>query len=198
MERLPQVVNERVDEHRLEIPEGHLGIRIRDGRGRHGVTAAGQESAGRRERRRVMRPTDAVDRPADSDEVEGTAGVARVQVLDGTVLLGVVGHLHPEPTAEVQQFGERRDQRDGRVVLDAAPVARDDEPLAGREDRLQQHAPCVDARVGVPHEGIVRHDVISLGLADRERAVIEADHAHHAVRDRAERDERGCRDGTRP
>jgi hypothetical protein len=88
----------------------------------------------------------------------------------------------------VQQLAHRNrggPQRVGALVIAAEG---DDQPLGGGQQRVEQQLTVLAARVALAQVRVLQHEIVAVarGLA-RERAVVEPEQAHDAVRHRAHR-----------
>ena len=94
----------------------------------------------------------------------------------------------------VEQLADRDRGRPRRVRPHVVAGVGDDEPVARRHQRVEQHLAVLEARVALADVRLREHQVVAVArrLA-RERAVVEAEQADDAVRDRAHRDERADR-----
>ncbi len=118
--------------------------------------------------------------------------VLRVEALQRVVpqrTLLATGHRGVEG---VEELAERHG---GRALVARRLVGAgvgDDEVLGGRGDRVEHQLAVLAARVSLPGEGAAGEHVVAVDRAGpREDAVVEAEQADHAVRDRAHRHQRG-------
>ncbi len=90
----------------------------------------------------------------------------------------------------VEQLADGHRRRPAQVRALVVAGVGDDQPLGRRHQRVEQHLAILGARVPVADVRVLEHQIVAVaaGLA-RKFAVVEAEHAHHAVRHRAHRHE---------
>ena len=118
--------------------------------------------------------------------VERLQRVADDDAVAGPVLLG--GDRAVDDLEQLSDRDRRRPRQVGALVV--AGVG-DDQPLAGRHQRVEQELAVLGAGVALADVRVLEHQVVAVArrLA-RERAVVEAEQAHDAVRHRPHRDQR--------
>ena len=87
-----------------------------------------------------------------------------------------------EMADDIEQFDQRHDERQLLVVGEIGAIARDHEPLARRQQRIEEQLTAFVARVTFTDARVQPEDVVAIEGATAQRPFIETEQADHTRR----------------